>query len=59
KDIKKNYWAIPFIKSAYEIKIIAPSKYFKPKKYITKAEWGAILSKTPPVRKKLMKVFGQ
>ena len=46
-DISKNYWAKPYVQTAYQNKLIAKSSSFHPKKILTRAQLMAMVSKTP------------
>jgi hypothetical protein len=57
RDIPKKHWASKTINFALEKNIISKSNYFKPKKYITKAELIAMLSNTPPIKQQFENIF--
>ena len=56
-DVPKSYWAQPFIRTAYSLKLISDSNQFYPDQPMTKAELTAILAKLPHIKTQLKKKF--
>ena len=56
-DVSKKHWARPYIQKALDWGILTPSSQFRPKDIINKAEYIALLSKTPVVKEKISFIF--
>lgn len=51
RDVPRHHWSRPYLQAALNAGLIAPGPVFNPKTPITRAEFLALLSKTPPVKK--------
>lgn len=53
KDLPDTHWVSEYVKAAVKKQIIKPSEYFYPDREITRAEFVALLARTPEVQQKL------